>query len=157
MFFVILMFFGGLRGPSLGHNFDFDSNLAFGRNHSGADLCGNLECSIAFWSKGHLFGSLWGALAPKRVPFGPQFGSKSQPFWSCLKNFGANAGVSSTLIYMFLFIYCRVCFFFSFVSGCQFQLALGDFPNTIVSQCQKNVSNFSGTFFPPSTCSIRFF
>ena len=62
-----------------------------------------------------------GGIGSQRVPFGPQFGSKSQPFWSCLKNFGANAGVSSTLIYMFLFIYCRVCFFiFSFVSGCQF-------------------------------------
>ena len=57
----------------------------------------------------------------QKVPFGPQFGSKSQPFWSCLKNVGVNFGVSSTSIYIFLFIYCRVCLFiFSFVSGCQF-------------------------------------
>ena len=85
MFFVILMFFGGLRGPSFGHNFDFDSNLAFGRNHSRVDLCGNLECSIAFWSKGHLFGSLWGALAPKRCHLGLNSDQKASHFGHVLR------------------------------------------------------------------------
>ena len=69
-------------------------------------------------------GTFWfplGGFGSQKVPFGPQFGSKSQQFWSCLKNVGVNLGVSSTPIYIFLFIYCRVCFFiFSFVGGCQF-------------------------------------
>ena len=49
-----------------------------------------------------------GGIGSQKVPFEPQFGSKSQPFWSCLKNVGVNFGVSSTPIYIFLFIYCRV-------------------------------------------------